>query len=400
MDFRRSGQRDGRRRRVLLEDNAAAGYEEGSAAEALSRGRSDAVAPRASYPEAARAEGQPRITDMIPKRPLTLFVVGLLGLSMIAGVLALYAHIYHAPGIYSNDQLAAFNPESPGSVAAWLGSLLLTIAAAAGLLVFLVRRHKHDDYRGHYRWWLWNATVLQFASVDVACGLHRLIPPPLIRWTGEILYEDGTVWWILVLGAVGLAIITRVAIEIRQSFAASVMLFLAVAGYVTGALLRLDLLTVGQPNIHVMVKCAVVLSAHLAVALSVLSFARYVYQDAQGRIVKRGPESRVQGRMERRPEPSGASEPEMTTADNQETPDNRESKRAERRKSLERKDPAPTIRAEVEGDHDDAPSGNEKKKTRVDEEHSAGDQSERPISKAERRRLRKQKRRERAAAPH
>ena len=60
-----------------------------------------------------------------------------------------------------------------GSLAAWFSSLLLLGAALATLVVYAVRRHRADDYRGRYRLWLAAAVCWLLLATDEAASLHE-----------------------------------------------------------------------------------------------------------------------------------------------------------------------------------------------------------------------------------
>ena len=56
--------------------------------------------------------------------------------------------------------VAALDLAAKGSLGCWFSSLLLLAAAAVAILVYAVRRHRTDDYQGRYRIWLWAAGLL------------------------------------------------------------------------------------------------------------------------------------------------------------------------------------------------------------------------------------------------
>ena len=68
-------------------------------------------------------------------------------LAAIAGLEAAYATIFHGSGL-SSEVTAALNLTARGSLAAWFSSVLLSMAAANAVLVYWLRSHKLDDYRG------------------------------------------------------------------------------------------------------------------------------------------------------------------------------------------------------------------------------------------------------------
>ena len=60
-----------------------------------------------------------------------------------------------------------------GSLGNWFASLLLLVASLLAITIYSVRRHKVDDYRGHYHIWLWAAACWFVMATDVAASLHQ-----------------------------------------------------------------------------------------------------------------------------------------------------------------------------------------------------------------------------------
>src|SRR3569623_359665 len=87
MDFRRSGQLDERRRRVLMDEIASP-----PAADQAQAINGSAKGPGRAYHAAVLSERQPKVTDLLPVRPLWLVVVLLLGLTGIATIEAIHVH--------------------------------------------------------------------------------------------------------------------------------------------------------------------------------------------------------------------------------------------------------------------------------------------------------------------
>ena len=88
-----------------------------------------------------------------------------------------------------------------GSLASWFASVTLGLASLLSLLVYAIRRHKLDDYRGHYRWWLLASAAWMLMSVDATAGIHQLIGAALVRVSGQIGPLGETTIW---LGGSGL----------------------------------------------------------------------------------------------------------------------------------------------------------------------------------------------------
>ena len=276
-------QRGERRRRLLIE--------EGDHGLSLAGGQqtppilSRKTTPRAefgNYTDDALAERQPRLCDLIPWRMATLVCVLLGGLVLIVAVELLFIRLGQQPGIYSRSQLRPFDPGARGSLAGWLGSGFLILAAFLAVQVYLLRRHRHDDYRGYYRGWLWVAAVLVVGSLDATTGLHQLLPPAMCIVTGITVYGDGTIWWLLVALAMIGACTFRSVLELRYSALATIAFGIAMSGYAWAALMLLGFGSVPQGLDQVVVASASVLSGHFGLLMSLACYSRHVYLDAQG----------------------------------------------------------------------------------------------------------------------
>ena len=88
MDFRRSGPLDERRRRVLMDEIASPN--EADTTEQATGGA--AKGPVRAYSSAVLDERQPRVTELLPVRPLWAVCLILLGLTGIAAIEAFHIH--------------------------------------------------------------------------------------------------------------------------------------------------------------------------------------------------------------------------------------------------------------------------------------------------------------------
>jgi hypothetical protein len=287
MDFRRSGQLDERRRRVLMDEIASPTSDDQQDAPTAA---SSAKGPVRAYCPAVLNERQLRLTDLILVRPMLVAALLLLGLTGIATVEAIHIHAATLPLKRGAAQLlAALDATARGSLVAWYSSLLLLAATALALIVFAIRAHRVDDYRGRYRIWLWAAAALAWLSLDAATGLHDAIGLGLALAAGRPVLAESlpaacTVSWLalygLVLGTLGI----RLAIEVWPSLPSFAALLLAGLLYLVGGLMQLEMLPAATPLGQSVAETTVALLAHWALAAAVGLFARHVYLDATGRL--------------------------------------------------------------------------------------------------------------------
>jgi hypothetical protein len=162
------------------------------------------------------------------------------------------------------------------------------LAWAAGVtsIVYLLRRHRVDDYRGRYRSWIWLSIALLIASMESVANLHVALADWLCQVGGIRSHIEPTTFWLIAIGTLGAGVACRTGIEMRRSLGACMALGAATCGY--GTLICLSLFDVFPLcTLRVMVHSSLLLSAHLLVLLSALLYARYVYLDAHGQLAPR-----------------------------------------------------------------------------------------------------------------
>ncbi|MCA9208109.1 MAG: hypothetical protein KDA55_07115 [Planctomycetales bacterium] len=288
MEFRRSGVRDDRRRRVLMEDaprEKDANSDGDETASNAKRDRGPHRGPR--YSEAARNEQQPRLTDWIPQRPWTLTVWGLLGLAAVCAVEALYVLVFSSPRVARMASLEPLDVLASGSVAAWFSSLVLFAAAMVAIQVFAIRRHRLDDYRGRYRIWLPMSLFLFAASLDAGCGLHRIAAE-----LASTLSEGSAIGRPEQIGIAGYALLAaaislRMVFELRESRLTLVSLGFALVGYASAGALRAGAISLDLPFLDALVGSTATLLGHVALLGSLVLYCRHVYLDAHGLLPER-----------------------------------------------------------------------------------------------------------------
>jgi hypothetical protein len=286
MDFRRSGQLDERRRRVLRDELAQPADTE--SADAASLGGSSAKGPVRAYCPAVLDERQPRITDLLPIRPLWMTVAILLAVTAVAAIECVHIHARTLPG-GGAVQLAALDAASRGSLAAWFSSLTLACGAGLAAVTFGIRRHRVDDYRGRYRVWLWAAAALAFGSLDTATGLHDSLGLLLVHLAGQTtaagsLAAAATISWLALYSLVFGTLAIRLAIEVWCSLPALAGLAIAGLLYLVSGLATLGLLPASGPLVESVVHTSLLLLAHVALVSAIAWYARHVYLDATGRL--------------------------------------------------------------------------------------------------------------------
>lgn len=287
MDFRRSGQLDERRRRVLRDELAQPAETE--SADAAPPGGGSAKGPVRAYSPAVLEERQLRVTDLLPVRPLWAAVTVLLAVTAVATIECIHIHA-RTVDFGSAAHVAALDATERGSLASWFASLLLAGGAALSLVVFGIRLHRVDDYRGRYRVWLWTAAALVWASLDAATGVHDAVGLGLATAAGQALASTGSlvarvaICWLALYGLVFGTLAIRLAIEVWSSLPALAGLALAGLLYLVAGLGVLDMLPAQGPLVDSVVRTTIVLMAHVSLVSAIALYARHVYLDATGRL--------------------------------------------------------------------------------------------------------------------
>jgi hypothetical protein len=293
MDFRRSGQLDERRRRVLMDELAQPADSENG--ESAPTGSGSAKGPVRAYGPAVLDQLQPRITDLLPVRPLWTAAAILLALTAVAAIECIHIHARTLPASASQPaggsqvSLAALDVAHTGGLDDWFASLLLAGGAALAMTTYGIRRHRVDDYRGRYRVWLWTAGALAWGSLDAATQVHSAVGAGIAAVAGQTLLTGPaaaaiTISWLAIYGLLFGTLAIRLAIEVRQSFPALSAVGLAVLGYLLCGMATLDMLPTHGPLVDSTLRTTLVLLSHVAIVSAVGLFARHVYLDAAGRL--------------------------------------------------------------------------------------------------------------------
>ena len=373
MPISANGQREGRRRRVLMDDRSDP--ESAPQKQAQRSTKSTKDSKRAYALEACR-EHQPVVTDFLPQRNWTLCVLTLIGLCFVAIPQALYS----LTSITAGEEFQALHLTGTSTIAAWVSSMLLAGSAVLCLEIYILRRHRLDDYRARYRWWLFVGLVCLLASLNAGTHLHRIVPFAMVQWTGKELAAGGAIWSEIVLGTVVALLGIRMGIEMRHCRVALVGIVAALVGYTLHSLIQHQVWAIDSLVLAEMASAACMHLGHLSIVITLAVYARYVYRDAHGELVV--PEKKKRSTSVRKTKQrtkKGASEDKSEAAEETKTETKTEDESAKFRSHRATKS-NPAVQKET---------------PEADDEDTLDFQK---LSKSERRRLRKQQRRERQAA--
>jgi len=368
--------RDGRRRRVLHEEvRTASGLTVAGRTDAHD---SSAEAPR--YGEQANIEHHPQITDYVPRRKRALLVTLAGGLGVAAGAAAL-AH-FAAPVAAALPGVAAehVGQQLAGGVVAWTSAIALVLSAALARIIYSLRRHRVDDFRGRYRVWRWIGWAAVLASVNAVVQVHDLVARLAVGGAGWSLTATGAEWWLVPIVAVATWIAVRLTGELAESRSSLAAFVAAATCYAAAAAGALG----WSPSVLGAWSGALTLSlplaGHILALASLMLFARYVVLDVQGLIdhKPRASADRQAARAEKAAAKAAAKQARQAKEAAGDSPATLPAARTNDRPGMSRS-------ADRDVDHDDQ-----------DEEDGA--ESVHGLSKSERKRLRKLQQRQSRAA--
>lgn len=275
--FRRSGQRDDRRRRLLVEEGLAGDDPQATPSAANDRG--PAVRRSRHYGDAEFLGHARRVFDLVPRGWGTWFLLAALGTAVIVLIELAYAKL--PPELV--QATATFDLLAPGSLARWAGSLILLTGAAVSVLIYAVRRHRTDDYRGRYRRWLIAAVACVALAADEAAGVF----PTLLTAAEFILGSDWlrTHWSALVggLALLGLLLCFRPLWDLRECPLALALAVASALALTAAVVFRAMPWEWGAVEQHAMACKGADLTGYTLALLALGLFARSCLLDAEGR---------------------------------------------------------------------------------------------------------------------
>lgn len=291
MDFRRSA---ARRRRVMREDVLDSGSQ---ASPNPSRS-----AEFQRYNSSEVLKQQPSLLDWLPRRSWTnrLFSLGwlLLAALMLAGhyhrLLPRSESAQAGQGdtlTGSQDLLWSLNQASSLTQLFWTASGLLAVFLAYQL--FLLRRHREDDYTGTYRVWLWALPVVALVAGTGVPSLRLMFQMAMATLvpSSHLVVTQGSL--MILLAAISSALTLRLLWEVAESRWALTLLVLAgTTGTATWILLAAITL---QWNVGPMGQLPADLPlaggfvATVALSVGLISYFGYVCRDISGQISHSAP---------------------------------------------------------------------------------------------------------------
>jgi len=220
--------RIGRRRRVLNEEVLTAGSHSQETATHI-----PGDTPR--YGAGANIENHPQVTDLVPRR----YRVVALGAILALGLGCLAETVAHFAPQLSEKLTVVSAAELTHSLAdrlvAWTSTTLLLLTVGYTRLIHSLRKHRVDDYRGRYRIWRtagWAAIVAGFATIT---GVHTIVGQVLGHVTGWSLLPNSPGWWLVPTVLLGSWLLVRLAVDVAECRTALTAYVLAIGCFALAA---------------------------------------------------------------------------------------------------------------------------------------------------------------------
>lgn len=172
-----------------------------------------------------------------------------------------------------------------GRLAGWLAQMFLLSAAAVALSIRGMRRHRRDGRHGRARAWGAMTLVLGLAATAAPLRVGDLVAAFLADATGIALGPEGRGWWVVVAGSITTAVVLWTTLPLHDRAAPMAWCVLGLGGWAVAAALPW-LGTMPWPTVPAADPHAVVATAWLAgsaaLFVAMLVAARGVIREVRG----------------------------------------------------------------------------------------------------------------------
>ena len=220
-------------------------------------------------------EDDPLLTDLIPKRLGTFWLLFLLGLASVAVIQFLYFKLPEISSVIEAENITTFDVTCRDSLASWMITLLWGVAAFGSVLVYMICR-REQDYRRLSDIWIWGAITCLYLSLDQVAGLRIVFRDVMVYSTGTELYGNGNLWWVsvylIVFGMIG----TRILTEIHYYLPACNSLLMAGTCFIISACAELGLILSGNSVQNAMLCSGAAMVGCLFLVLSIGLYGRRI----------------------------------------------------------------------------------------------------------------------------
>jgi hypothetical protein len=241
------------------------------------------------YGEQANIEHHPQVTDFVPRRLGKVVIVVLSGL-IIAGMAESIDRYAGQLGtmlpVVSESEVTHFlSPGLSRGLIAWSSAMVLLATGIYARLIFMLRRHRVDDYRGRYRIWRTISWLAVLLSLNSVLALHGPAARIIGEATGWQLLSEQSGWWLALAVLVCGPLLVRLIFEVAESRAALSVTLMASACYTTaGVAVATDWSPEWLGTWSGLLVYSLPFLGHVLMLAATLLNARYVVLDVQGLI--------------------------------------------------------------------------------------------------------------------
>lgn len=231
-----------RRRRVLYHAHVAPQTPSTPAARRAAEELRAARQPAKAFGSRVHQHLRGRWFSLVPVSRLAMSIVATVVLSISLGLTLLHYLTIAWPALAYRESLARpLQIDRPDSFAAWWLTMLLLLSAGATRLIYVLRRHRRDDYRGHYQLWRLTLIVLLLVCVHSTVDLVAWLGAFLDLIVGDRAVLSGANWLRIVLDVGGIILAMRLITEVYRCRPALVAMLASAAliGLAEAALWRL-----------------------------------------------------------------------------------------------------------------------------------------------------------------
>lgn len=282
--------RTGRRRRFLHEGSAESSSRSSSQSQSKDADTSD-VASGDRYAHRSDSASFAIAKRLLPLTwgNLTLTMLGLVTTLSVLVAAAAYSSQYLPTGSWVSAELFALGV--PATLSAWFASSLWLAIAAVSFVLFGVRRQRMDDLRCHYRWWLVAATTALAMSLNTSIGGHQFFANGMAQLVGWSPLPMNAFWWLLpatlVVGGIAIRMLFDLA-ESRWAQVTSIMAMLTIfCGWsVEAGLVPNSVANVSPLLLSSLVGPAVTLMGTTLLLVATMLYSRHIVLEEGGLIAK------------------------------------------------------------------------------------------------------------------
>lgn len=272
------------RRRLLLADELL----NASTEELPSSGEPLPAVARGRYASAAERDNQPRMIDFVPLRPWSMTLTIALGGAIIALLLSAHAWRNNLSTYLSAEARIPFDLTNNRSLANWFASLILLANMQLALVIYSLRKHRVDDYHGRYRIWLWIAVVSLVASLELATDISQLCKAALLPIT-RLCGVPESIGLLAVVGLLVCYLTVRAVLETRRSLATLASVVLSGGLLSVAAAMGRQRFGIESADVAILVRSGMQLTGCLFLLLAAMFYSRHVMLDVEGKLAPAKP---------------------------------------------------------------------------------------------------------------